>query len=110
MKRLISNSEMSDSLHRARDRGDDGNKDLLVQERENINALVKKIAREDASAEAVKGASRRLLDAMALRYLRNREIFMKTFPDGIDNIDPDPVSIWAAIMISPRDEDPVSES
>ncbi len=110
MKQLRSNSEMSDSLHRARDRGDDGNKDLLVQERENVNALVKKIAREDASTETVKGARRKLLDAMALRYLRNREIFMKTFPDGIDNIDPDPVSIWATIMISPRDEDPVSDS
>jgi hypothetical protein len=41
---------------------------------------------------------------MVLRYLRNRDIFMKTFPDGIDDIDPDPVAIWAAIMISPMDE------
>jgi hypothetical protein len=41
---------------------------------------------------------------MVIRYLRNRDIFMKTFPEGIEDVDPDPVSLWAAIMISPHDE------
>jgi len=29
---------------------------------------------------------------------------MQTFPDGIEEIDPDPAAIWGAIMISPQDE------
>ena len=50
-----------------------------------------------------------LLDAMVLRYLKNRDIFMKTFPEGIDDINPDPFSLWAAIMISPQDDKPISD-
>ena len=29
---------------------------------------------------------------------------MQTIPDGIEGIDPDPIAIWGAIMISPQDE------
>ncbi|MEJ2697888.1 MAG: hypothetical protein P8013_14730 [Candidatus Sulfobium sp.] len=43
---------------------------------------------------------------MVLRYFRNRDVFMKTFPEGIESLDTDPVSVWAAMMISPHDEKP----
>ena len=109
MKELLSASEMSAALQRARERTEEENVGLLIKERENINELVRKIA--DGSDRALlQSVPQELIDALVLRYLKNRDIFMKTFPDGIENINPEPVLVWAAIMISPRDDSPVSEA
>jgi hypothetical protein len=104
MKLLATPDGMKDAIGRAKQRGEAGNEALLVRERERINDLVRKIAEAGGSASALEGAPQDLIDATVLRYLKNRDIFMKTFPDGIEDIDPDPVAIWAAIMISPMDE------
>jgi len=109
MKELLSASGMSASLQRARKRTEAENLDLLVKERENVNELVRKIA-EGHDRGLLKSAPEDLIDALVLRYMKNRDIFMKTFPGGIEGINPDPVSLWAAIMISPRDDSPVSEA
>jgi hypothetical protein len=104
MKQLLTSDGMKDAIKRAKGRGETENEALLAGERERLNELVRKIADAGGSASALEGARQEAVDAMVLRYLRNRDIFMKTFPDGIDDIDPDPVTIWAAIMISPMDE------
>ncbi len=106
MKGLIGRDGIASSIGRAKERGEEGNISLLERERENINILVRKIVDEGGAESALPGASRDLTDAMVLRYLRNRDIFMKTFPGGIEDIDPDPVSLWAAMMISPMDDTP----
>lgn len=105
MKQLFGSQEIAGSIERAKDRGQEGNEDLLRKERENVNGLVRQIAEKGGSGELLVGKTRQeLVDAVVLRYLRNREIFIKTFPEGIDDIDPDPLFIWASIMISPDDE------
>ncbi len=104
MKQLLTSNGMKEAIKRANGRGEAENAVLLVRERERLNELVRKIADGGGSASALQGLPEELIDAMVLRYLRNRDIFMKTFPNGIKDIDPDPVSIWAAIMISPMDE------
>ncbi|MEW6108304.1 MAG: hypothetical protein AB1632_03910 [Nitrospirota bacterium] len=106
MKGLLSKSEMLASIKRAKERDENQNEKLLIKERQNINELVRKIAEADGSGQTMRGVPDDLVDAMVIRYLKNREVFMKTFPDGIEDIDADPVSIWAAIMISPHDEKP----
>jgi len=108
MKELLSGKEMLDSIKRAKERGEKANVGLINKERENINEIVGIIADAGGSSDALIEAPQELIDAMVLRYLRNRDIFMRTFPDGIEGVDPDPVSIWASIMISPQDEKPVS--
>ncbi len=108
MKQLLSGKDMLDSIKRAKERGESANEELLNKERENVNEMVRKIADAGGSNDAARDASQELIDAMVLRYLRNRDIFMRTFPEGLEDIDPDPVSIWASIMISPQDEKPVS--
>jgi hypothetical protein len=108
MKQLLTREEMLDSIKRAKDRGEEGNLRLLDNERENVNELVRKIVEERGSKDVLKAERREVIDAMVVRYLKNREVFMRTFPDGIEEIDPDPFSIWASIMISPADEMPVS--
>ena len=105
MKEILSASEMSASLQRARKRTEEENVGLLIKERENVNELVRKIA-EGHDRELLKSAPEELIDAVVLRYMKNRDIFMKTFPNGIDDINPEPVALWAAIMISPRDDCP----
>jgi len=107
MKEILSAHEMSASLQRARKRTEEENVGLLIKERENVNELVRKIA-EGSNNELLKSAPEELVDAFVLRYMKNRDIFMKTFPNGIDGINPEPVSLWAAIMISPRDDSPVA--
>ena len=106
MKEILTPEGMKASINRAKNRTEEENLGLLIKERENINELVRKIA-EGYGLELLKTASTELLDAMVLRYLKNREIFMKTFPDGIDDIDQDLFSLWAAIMISPQDDKPI---
>jgi predicted lactoylglutathione lyase len=104
MKQLLTSDGMKDAIKRAKARREADNEALLAGERERLNELVRKVADAGGSASVLEGAAEELIDAMVLRYLRNRDIFMKTFPDGIEDIDPDPVAIWAAIMISPMDE------
>jgi len=108
MKQLLTKDEMMGSIKRAKERGEEGNQKLLSERREQINGLVRKIADAKGSKASLDAVPRELTDAMVVRYLSNREIFMKTFPEGIEDIDTDPVSIWASIMISPGDEGPLS--
>ncbi len=105
MKQLLPSDGMADAIKRAKDRGDAGNAALLDRERKNVNELVRRVSEAGKAADVVSGSPEETIDAMVIRYLRNREIFMKTFPEGIEDIDPEPVSIWAAIMISPYDEE-----
>ncbi len=108
MKQLLTKQEMADSIRRAKERGEEGNIRLLEKERENVNELVRRIAGAGGAADVLKGERMDVIDAMVMRYLKNREVFMKTFPDGIEGADPDRFSIWASIMISPADESPAS--
>jgi hypothetical protein len=106
MKEIVSAPEMSASVQRAKKRTEEENVGLLIKERENINELVRKMA-DGPDRELLQSVPQELIDAMVLRYLKNRDIFMKTFPNGIDDIDPEPIALWAAIMISPQDDAPV---
>jgi hypothetical protein len=106
MKEILTSEGMKASIKRAKNRTEEENLGLLIKERENINELVRKIA-EGYDRELLQSVPMELLDAVVLRYLKNREIFMKTFPEGIDDISPDPFSLWAAIMISPQDDKPI---
>lgn len=108
MKQLLTPQEMMDSIKRARDRGEEGNLRLLKEERESINELVRRIVDGGGSKAVLKAQRREVIDAIVVRYLKNRDVFMKTFPDGIDGIDPGMFSIWASVMISPADETPMS--
>jgi len=108
MKQLLTHDEMMDSIKRAKERGEEGNLGLIGRERENVNELVRRLVDAGGSKDALQGVAQEVIDAMVLRYLRNREMFMKTFPEGIEDIDPAPFSIWASIMISPADEMPES--
>jgi hypothetical protein len=104
MKQLLTSDGMKDAIKRAKGRDEAHNAALLLRERRRLNELVCTVADAGGSPSALEGAEADLIDAMVLRYLRNRDIFMKTFPEGIEDIDPDPAAIWAAIMISPMDE------
>ncbi|OGW33035.1 MAG: hypothetical protein A2X59_03860 [Nitrospirae bacterium GWC2_42_7] len=104
MKRLLDKEAMSASLSRTKARNEEENSELLVRERENINELVRQIAFSEGLVDTLSGVSQDLIDAMVIRYLSNRDVFMRTFPDGIEGVPDEPFSIWAAIMISPRDE------
>jgi predicted translin family RNA/ssDNA-binding protein len=106
MKEIFSSAEMSASIKRSRERNEQENLDLLQKHRENINEMVRKVT-EGMNGELVKTAPQDLVDAMVLRYLKNRDTFMRTFPGGIDEVSPDPLLLWAAIMISPEDDAPV---
>ena len=108
MKQLLTRDEMMASIKRAQERGEEGNLRLLAGTREGVNELIRKVVDAGGSKAVLEGEPQEVIDAMVLRYLRNREVFMKTFPDGIEDIDPDPFAIWASIMISPRDESSVS--
>lgn len=105
MKEILSAPEMNASIQRARNRTEEENAGLLIKERENINKLVRKIA-EGHDREVLKSVPGELIDAIVLRYLKNRDIFMKTFPNGIDDVNPEPIALWAAVMISPQDDAP----
>ena len=106
MKEILTPEGMKASINRSKNRTEEENFALLIKERENINELVRKVA-EGHDIELLKSVPMELLDAMVLRYLKNRDIFMKTFPEGIDGINPDQFSLWAAIMISPQDDKPI---
>ena len=104
MKRLLTSDGMTESIKRAEGRGAEANAELLTSARKQINDLVCRLLQEDDPEKIVQQTPQELLDGLVLRYLRNRDLFMKSFPDGIDGLDPDPVAIWGAMMISPGDE------
>jgi len=106
MKEILTPEGMIASIKRAKSRTEEENLGLLIKERENINELVRKIA-DGYDRELLQSVPIELQDAMVLRYLKNRDIFMKTFPEGIDDINPDLFLMWAAIMISPQDDKPI---
>lgn len=110
MKQLLVQDQISGSIQRAKERGDDGNRELLKSNRESINELVRKIAEEGGPTQPLGSVSQELIDGLVLRYFRNRDIFLTTFPEGIDGLDADPVSLWAALMISPYDNHPEEKS
>lgn len=104
MKDLLTAEGMKAAIGRVRERTSEENVMLLERERESINGLVRNIAAAERPSEALIGVRQDLLDALVLRYFRNREVFVKTFPSGIDSIETDPISVWAAMMISPHDD------
>ena len=106
MKEILTQDGMIASIKRAKIRTEEENLGLLIKERENINELVRKIA-DGNDRELLQSVPIELQDALVLRYLKNRDIFMKTFPEGIDDINPDLFMLWAAIMISPQDDKPI---
>lgn len=104
MRELVSPEGMKAAIGRVADRTPEENVELLDREREGINELVRKIAEADTPRDVLTGVPKDLLDALVLRYFRNRDVFMKTFPEGIESLDVGPVSVWAAMMISPHDD------
>ena len=104
MKGLLGARGVAEAITRAQGRGAESNKTLIDRYREQINDLVRAILDAGDPGRMLENATQELKDAMVVRYLRNRELFLQTFPDGIEGIDPDPGAIWAAIMISPQDE------
>ena len=104
MKRLLGPDGVTEAINRARGRDKETNAALLDTYRPQINDLVRSILETGDPDGVIRKTSVELKDALVIRYLRNREIFMQTFPDGIEEIDPDPAAIWGAIMISPQDE------
>ena len=108
MKRLMGAEGVAEAVARARERGQEANAALIDSYRLQINDLVRALLDAEDPDRVLRNAPPELRDAMVLRYLRNRELFMQTFPDGIEGADPDPAAIWAAIMIAPQDESPQS--
>lgn len=106
MKELLTPGGMKEAIGRVKGRSSEENVALLEMERESINDLVRKIAAADTTRDGLKGVPQELVDALVLRYFRNREVFMETFPEGIESLNAGPVSIWAAMMISPHDDKP----
>jgi hypothetical protein len=104
MKRLLATEGVTEAIKRARKRDAESNAALLDTYRERINDLVRSILEAEDPDGVLREAPPEVKDAMVIRYLKNRELFMQTFPDGIEGIDPDPAAIWGAIMISPQDE------
>jgi hypothetical protein len=106
MKELLTPEGMKAAIVRVNKRTPGENSLLLERERESINELVRKIADAGTTRDVLNGVPQDLLDALVLRYFRNRDVFMKTFPGGIESLDAGPVSVWAATMISPHDDKP----
>jgi hypothetical protein len=107
MKELLTSEGMKAAIGRVNKRTPAENSLLLDRERESINELVRNIADAGGSRDVLNGARQDLLDALVLRYFRNRDVFMKTFPGGIESLNADPVSVWASMMISPHDDKPL---
>ena len=106
MKEILPPGEMIASIKRAKTRTEEENLALLTKERENVNELVRQIANSEYRT-IPQSVSQELIDSLVLRYLKNRDTFMKTFPDGIDDIETDdPLLLWGAMLISPQDVNP----
>ena len=97
MKGLLGARGVAEAITRAQGRGMESNAALIDRYREQINELVRAILDAGDPGRILENATQELKDAMVVRYLRNRELFLQTFPDGIEGIDHDPGAIWAAI-------------
>ncbi len=104
MKSLLGPESVTAAIKRARGRDNETNVALLDTYRLQINDVVRSIRETGEPHGIIREISIDLKDARVIRYLKNREMFKHTFSDGIERIDPDPASIWGAIMISPQDE------
>ncbi len=104
MNRLLGQDGVADAMKRARGRDGETNAALLDTYRVQINDMVRSIVEAGDADGVIREASVDLRDALVMRYFKNRDMFMQTFPDGIEGVDPDPAAIWGAIMISPQDE------
>jgi hypothetical protein len=104
MKMIERQEDMQASLKRARARTEKEDMTTLVKERGSVNSLVQEILEAENPGSATKEPPEGLVDAVVMRHLRNRDVFMQTFPGGIEDLDPDPMAIWAATMVSPQDE------
>ena len=104
MKRLLGTEGITKAINRTRKRDTESNAALLDTYRIQINDLVRSILEAEDPDSVLRETTFELKDALVIRYLKNREMFMQTFPGGIEGIDPDPAAIWGAVMISPQDE------
>jgi len=104
MKRLLGTEGITKAINRTRKRDTESNAALLDTYRIQINDLVRSILEAEDPDSVLRETTFELKDALVIRYLKNREMFMQTFPSGIEGIDPDPAAIWGAMMISPQDE------
>jgi hypothetical protein len=104
MKRLLGTEGITEAINRTRKRDTESNAALLDTYRIQINDLVRSILEAEDPDSVLRETTFELKDALVIRYLKNREMFMQTFPSGIEGIDPDPAAIWGAMMISPQDE------
>ena len=104
MKRLLGTEGITEAINRTRKRDTESNAALLDTYRIQINDLVRSILEAEDPDSVLRETTFELKDALVIRYLKNREMFMQTFPSGIEGIDPDPAAIWGAVMISPQDE------
>jgi len=104
MKRLLGSDGVAEAIKRARARQKETNAALLDTYRVQMNDLVRSILETEDPDAVMRKISIDLKDALVIRYLKNRELFLQTFPAGIEGIDPDPAALWGAIMISPQDE------
>jgi len=77
---------------------------LLDTYRVQINDLVRSIREAEDPDSVLRETTFEVKDARVVRYLINWEMFMQTFPGGIEGIDRDPAAIRGAIMISPQGE------
>jgi hypothetical protein len=104
MNRLFPSGGMTVAIKRVKGHSEAENLGLLERKRAAVNELVRQVADAGGAGGPLNDVPEELVDAIVLRYLRNREVFLKTFPAGIEVADPDPISLWAAMMISPLDE------
>ncbi len=104
MKSLLGPDGLTEAIRRARDRYKEANVALLDTYRVQINDVARSIRETGDLHGIIREISIDLKGARVIRYRKNREIFMYTFPDGSEGIDPDTAAIRGAIMISPQDE------
>lgn len=104
MKRLPGPEGVTAAIKRARGRYREENAALLDTYRVQINDLVRSILEMGDPDGMIREITIDLKDALVIRYLKNREMFLQTLSDRIGGIDPDTAAIWRAIMISPHDE------
>ena len=104
LKRLLGSDGVAGAIKRAREREKETNAALLDTYRVQINDLVRSILGSEDPDVVMREIPIDLKDALVIRYLKNRQLFMQTFPDGIEEVDPDPAALWGSIMISPQDE------
>lgn len=104
MKRLFGTKSVDEVMKRAQSLDTEAKVTLLDTSRGQSNDPAPSMLEAEDPDGVLRKAPSELKDALVIRYLRNRELFMLTIPDGIEGIDPDPTAIRGAIVISPQDE------